>query len=246
MARTLKLVIEYDGTAYAGWQIQNRHGGAKTIQGVLEKALARILQHKARLTGAGRTDAGVHAFGQVAHLCTRSTLSCERIQRGLNALIPRDIVVKDVREVPESFHARYGAKKKRYRYTILNRPYHSALEERFSWHIPIPLDVLRMRRAAAQLIGHKDFKAFQTATCAPRSTVRHVYSLSITAVTPYIYIDIQADGFLYNMVRAITGTLVEIGRGRDMDIQSLLKGRDRRRAGATAPAKGLCLMKVYY
>ncbi len=255
--RNLKITLEYDGTNYAGWQTQK----LKTIQATLEKTLRKILCEKIKVIGSGRTDAGVHAFEQVANFKTNSTLSPKRIQSALNALLPDDIAVTKAQEVDLKFHAIRNVKSKVYRYTILNRDYPSALLKDRVYLCRFPLDIQSMRREARALVGRHDFKAFCASASSAKTTLRTIKAITIKKI-PYshfsgpqkqrdnslIIIDIQADGFLYNMVRSIVGTLIEIGRGRfgKGSLRKILLSRNRSYAGPTAPAKGLCLLKVNY
>jgi tRNA pseudouridine38-40 synthase len=242
----LKLTIEYDGTDYAGWQTQ--HKKHKTIQQVIEDTLRVILQQDIKLIGSGRTDAGVHALGQVANFKTGSSIPPERLKKALNALLPKDIVICSVEEAEPLFHSRFAAKTKAYRYAILNRDYPSAILRARVHYCPHPLDIARMQKEAACLLGRHDFKAFQASSKKEKNPVKIIKKLAIRREGDIIYFDIEADGFLYNMVRNIVGTLIEIGRGRLKKgyLKRLLLSKDRRLAGPTAPAKGLCLMKVGY
>lgn len=243
--RNLKLLIEYDGTSYCGWQIQTRTK-KKSIQDTIEKALQRILQEKIKLIASGRTDAGVHAFSQVANFKTKSRIPLEKLQRGLNSLLPRDIVVKNIAEVRLDFHSRFCAKSKLYRYTILNRPYPCALGRNYAHFVPRALDIKSMQKQSIYLLGKHTFKSFQAADKIERDPVRTINSVNITRCKDYVHIDIEADGFLYNMARNIAGTLIGIGLGKPFNIKEILKGKDRSLAGPTAPAKGLCLMEITY
>ncbi|MCX5715143.1 MAG: tRNA pseudouridine(38-40) synthase TruA [Candidatus Omnitrophica bacterium] len=257
--RNIKLEIEYDGSGYAGWQVQNRHS-AKTIQGKIEKTLQKIIKEKARVVASGRTDAGVSALAQAANFHTSCTLPVEKIKNALNALLPGDIVISQAREVGLNFHAIRDVRSKIYRYSILNRPHRPALSRHGVYFCHFPLDVELMRRQARLLVGRHDFKAFCASGSSACSTIRTIKKITIKKY-PHIYpgavekkddslivIDIEADGFLYNMVRNIVGTLVEIGRGRfkKSGIKRILLAKDRKLAGPCAPAKGLCLIKVNY
>jgi tRNA pseudouridine38-40 synthase len=241
-----KLVIEYDGGAYCGWQIQPN---GPTIQAAIEDALQRMTGEHVRLIGSGRTDAGVHALGQTAHFSCDTNIDAQAFQKGLNSLLPADIIIRSCRRVDEHFHARFGAKSKTYRYHILNSPLPTAIGRQYHWWIRTPLDVRAMTEAAEYLVGKMDFKAFE-ATGSPRAhTIRHVMRADIRcADKTNIFFEIEAEGFLRYMVRNITGTLVEVGRGnmRPGEIESILASRNRRLAGMTAPAQGLCLVEVLY
>ncbi len=243
--RTLKLILEYDGTNYCGWQVQ---GTDPTIQGVLEQALAKVLDGPVRVNGAGRTDAGVHALGQVASFQTASRIPCDALQRALNSLLPRDVVVHAVQDVPADFHARYSALGKVYEYHILNRPLPSALRRRYVWHVPGPLDLDAMGTAAASLRGRHDFSSFRGAGSEVRTSERTLTEASLAREGDEIVLTFTADGFLRHMVRNIVGTLVEVGRRRRTpgEIVGILAARDRRAAGMTAPPQGLYLVRVLY
>jgi len=243
--RHIRLDVQYDGTDYAGFCIQPR---VPTIQGELQSALARLLGEPVHLTAASRTDAGVHALGQVVAFFTESRVPVERLPRALNELLPQDIAVTAAEEVPESFHPRFDAVGKLYTYRILNRPVRSPIICRYAWHVPEPLDLEAMGRAAEVLVGEKDFGAFCAAGGVARSTVRNLYRLDLDTNADVIEMRLGADGFLYMMVRIIVGTLVEVGLGRRdwMEIEDILASRDRRRAGKTASPQGLCLVRVDY
>jgi tRNA pseudouridine38-40 synthase len=243
--RNIKLRLEYDGTNYAGWQIQKN---AHTIQGILQNRLAETLQEDLKLIGAGRTDSGVHARGQVANFKTGSKLSLKAIHNALNSRLPQDIRAIDVQEALLEFHAQYDAKAKLYRYSILNHKICSPFKRFYYHHIPYRLDVAKMVEESMVLIGRHDFRSFQAVDKKTRSSIRTVRKLQIKEENYCLYVDIEADGFLYNMVRNIVGTLIETGRGK-MPVGSMkriLEGRDRTLAGPTAPARGLCLMEVKY
>lgn len=243
--RNIRLVIEYDGTDYAGWQIQKN---AKSIQTTLEAALKRISNEKVRLISCGRTDSGVHARGHAANFKTSSKISLVNLQRGLNSALPRDIVIKEAKEVPLDFNSRFDAKSKLYRYTILNRPYPAALCRDYFYFVPYKLNLNLMKREAKCLLGKHDFKSFQAADKKERSSTRTIKKLDIRKKRDFIEIEIEGDGFLYNMVRNIVGTLIEIGKGRFEagSMKKILKAKNRNLAGPTAPAKGLCLIEVKY
>jgi tRNA pseudouridine38-40 synthase len=243
--RNIKLVIEYDGTHFSGWQIQLKR---RTVQEVLEKALKQILQEKIRVIGSGRTDSGVHALGQVANFHTASKMPVAGIQRALNAILPDDIVIHKAEEASPGFHSRFKAKSKIYRYVILNRPHRSTRDNRFAYFYPWKLDVGLMRREAGYLLGKKDFKSFQAADKKHRASRRHLKNISIRRQGDFIYIDIESGGFLYKMCRNIVGTLIEIGRGKleKGSIKDILKRKNRKIAGPTALAQGLTLLEVKY
>ncbi|GMQ80427.1 MAG: tRNA pseudouridine(38-40) synthase TruA [Planctomycetia bacterium] len=247
--RSLKITLSYDGTDYSGWQVQP---GARTVQAAVEAALQQVTGARVRVAASGRTDAGVHALGQVVSLATESRLAGGTLERACNATLPRDIAVHAVEEAPGDFHARRDAVQKRYEYRIHNHPVADVFRRRYTWHVAAPLDVDAMARAAQGLTGEHDFCGFE-ATGAPRkTTVRTVRELTVGqgrgAAEDEIRIAIQANGFLYKMVRNIVGTLVEVGRGARAESWPIevLAGRDRRRGGPTAPAQGLFLVRVEY
>ena len=243
----LKLEIEYDGTNYRGWQAQHPRKNQKTIQDTIERTLAKILQERVKLIAAGRTDAGVHALAQVANFHTRSDISLDKLRLGLNALLPDDIVVKKIRKVPADFHSRFQAKSKVYSYRILNRTYPAAIQRQTAYHCYFPLDVKLMQQEAKVLLGRHNFRAF-AASSSRKNPVKTVKMIEVRKSGDYIDIKIEADGFLYNMVRNIAGTLIEAGRGKlpSGSIKKILKSLNRKSAGPRAPAAGLCLLKVKY
>lgn len=245
MLRRLKLNLEYDGTAYHGWQVQP---GLDTIQGRLEAALARLAGSPVQVMGAGRTDAGVHALGQVASCSIDVRLEERVVQRALNANLPADIVVRDVAWVPGEFDARRSARAKTYRYTLLPRAERSALEGRYSLHVPYAVDVEAMAEAAQCLVGTHDFSAFRAGTCAAATPVRTVSRAGWRTEGDLCRFEIVGNAFLQHMVRIIVGTLLDVGRGRRRpgDVPEILAARDRRQAGKTAPPHGLCLVRVEY
>jgi tRNA pseudouridine38-40 synthase len=240
------MVLEYDGTAYKGWQ---RQGNLPTIQKILEECIGRITQERITLFGSGRTDAGVHALHQVANFKTESRIPVDNLCRGTNSMLPEDIVIKEMREVEEDFHSRYAAKSKSYLYRILNSPVRSPLQRNHAWFIRCVLDIDKMTRALSLLCGNHDFTSF----CAAGSDVKHCIRTILRAEIKRepdrtISITIEADGFLRHMVRNIVGTLVEIGAGEDAPetIRDILEARDRGKAGITAPPQGLFLQAVRY
>jgi tRNA pseudouridine38-40 synthase len=252
MTRNIKLVIEYDGTHFHGWQVQNHN--SRTVQGVIEKALEQIFQKKIRLIGSGRTDSGVHALGQVANFKTTTTMPAQAMVKALNAHLPEDVVILSAQDVADNFHAQFSAKRKTYRYRIFMRETPCAQDRFFCYQFPYKLNISHIRKAAQDLCGKKDFRAFMATDIAQRDkqrqrdTVRHITRLEIKKRGDYLFIIIEANGFLYKMVRNMVGTLLEIGTGRlSLDsIKHILKTKDRRLAGRTVPAHGLCLMEVVY
>ncbi|MBI1920882.1 MAG: tRNA pseudouridine(38-40) synthase TruA [Geobacter sp.] len=242
--RNIKLTIEYDGTSYAGWQIQPN---GLAIQQVMEEALAKMLQESVRLHSSGRTDAGVHAQGMVAAFTTERTIPLRAFTEGLNALLPSDIAVRDAAEMPLEFHPRFDAQGKRYRYTLHIGRYRSPLCRLYAWHVRGKLDLEKMREAAGLFIGEKDFASFRTVGCAARTTVRRIDAVRITQEDDLVHIDVTGSGFLRNMVRIMAGTLVAVGRGKlspdDVNRCFEVPGTP---AGPTSPPHGLCLIEVYY
>ena len=247
MIRNIRLTIEYDGARFFGWQSQ-RTEKRKTVQEEIEKAAYRLFGKKIKLVGAGRTDSGVHAKAHVANFKTASNLPLINIKRGLNNYLPKDIAVTAADEVKIDFHSRFDARGKLYRYTILNRKIRSPLLKRYTAFVSYDLNIDSMRKAARCLIGRKDFKSFQAAAKKEKSSIRTIKKLTIVSKPPLIEIYIQADGFLYNMVRNIVGTLIDVGRGRIKPeaVKEILSKKHRALAGQTAPARGLCLVRVYY
>ena len=249
-----KLEIEYDGTAYHGWQVQNKTKASahyqpkKTIQYVLEQVLKKLLQEDIKLIVAGRTDAGVHALSQVANFKSSSRMSLVRFRWALNCLLPEDIKVTRISKVGSDFNSRFSAKSKVYRYTILNRKYSSPLLVSRVHFFHHPLDDGLMRSEAKVLLGRHNFKSFQAAELRQRNPVCTIKRIKITKDKHLVHIDIEADRFLYNMVRNICGTLLELGRGRfpKGSMAKILESRNRKLAGPALPAKGLCLVKVKY
>lgn len=241
----IKLTLEYDGTRYQGWQIQPR---GETIQGVLEKALCTIAGEPVRVTGSGRTDAGVHALGQTANFFMDQVPDPHRLERAINALTPPDITVKSSEFVPDSFDARRDGRSRVYAYRILNRSAPSPFHSRYAWHVHHELDVPAMRGALAGLEGKHDFSAFRAAGCDAANPVRTVYRVGFEQSDDLLVLNIEATAFLRHMVRNIVGTLVEVGRSQRtlQSFHELLGNRDRTKAGPKAPARGLFLMKVRY
>lgn len=250
MSRTLKLTLEYDGRGFQGWQAQG--AGRRTVQGVLVEAVRRLTGETVAVRGAGRTDAGVHALGQVASLVLeRSALDLDAVRDGLNAHLPGDVAVVAAEEVPDGFDARKSAIGKTYRYLIHVRPARSPLLAGRAWHRTGPLDLEAMRDAAAALVGRHDFSAFRASAGQARQPVRAVTRLDIGAdpsTAGLLRVEVEGDGFLMHMVRIVVGTLVEVGRGRmpAAGLAEILAGRDRRAAGPTAPPEGLYLVEVRY
>lgn len=244
--RNLKIILEYDGAAYGGWQSQK---GGGTIQQTVESCLKEVTREEIRITAAGRTDAGVHAFHQVANFLVAKDIHIEQLRRAMNAILPPDIAIKSIEEVCPSFHARFDALSKIYLYRIMNRPIKGAIGRQYQWYLPRKLNMDAMEQALSFFPGTQDFSAFCGAGSLVRDRTRTVVDggMKIHA-DGLIEIRIEADGFLRHMVRNIVGTLVEVGLGRiaASDIPAIIAGRDRRRAGKTAPACGLFLLEVRY
>jgi len=244
--RHIRLVVEYDGSELHGWQ---RQVGVPTVQQHLEDALAKLLQHETQVTGASRTDAGVHARGQVASFRTEKPIPLHGIRRGLNSLLPEAISIRDAAEVPEDFHPRFSATGKHYRYTILARPDRSPRWRHRAWHHSEPLNLHAMHDASRALLGEHDFAAFRAAGCTAKTTMRRVDSITFTRLHPdLLEVDIRGNAFLRMMVRIVVGTLTEVGTGRRpaSQVAEILASKDRTRAGKTAPPHGLELIAVHY
>lgn len=246
MLKNFKLTIEYDGSSYHGWQRQKNE---RTIQGEIENALKIMTGKKIVLTGAGRTDAGVHAFGHTANFRCDTHLAADVFQKGLNSLVPKDIVIRECQEADENFHARYDAKSKIYNYRILNRTIPAAIYRQYAWFIQKKLDIGAMRSAIDHIIGTHDFKAFEGAGSPRSNTIRCIMKADlIEKDTDYLVFEIEGDGFLRFMVRNIVGTLVDVGfcKITPDDFKRILFSKDRNLASPTAPSHGLFLMQVRY
>jgi len=244
--RNLKLTIRYDGTDFFGWQVQP---GRRTVQEVLEKAITAITQEeRVWVNASGRTDSGVHAVGQVANVYTASKLSCAKLLKAVNAKLPADVCVRELVEVPQSFCANKDAVRKMYRYVIQDGRLHDPFMRKYAWFVRQSLDVDAMSRASRCLLGRHDFRCFETEWPNRLTSVRTITHLAVNRFGDYLWLDVEADGFLYNMVRAIAGTLINIGRGYwpAEQVAAILAAEDRTRAGPTAPAQGLFLMRVSY
>jgi tRNA pseudouridine38-40 synthase len=246
MKRRIALHVSYDGTSFAGWQ---RQKNAFTVQEALENALYKVLSQRVPVTGGSRTDAGVHALGQVAHFDTDSSIPPDRFAFALNVNLEPSIRVRQSLLADDLFHARYSAQQKVYCYLVHNAPHASAILRDFGYHIPYPLDVDRMRAAAGLLVGEHDFKAFMSAGSTDvKSTVRTIFDVTLRRVDDEVLLWIRGSGFLYNMVRIIAGTLLQIGRQK-MDADCFARAMEtgeRRLLGPTAPARGLTLIGIYY
>lgn len=243
--KNVKLTIEYDGTNFSGWQ---RQPNARTVQEEIEKALTMLFKKEIKIYGSGRTDAGVHALGQVANFKEEFTIPVERIPMALNSLLPGDISIKSAVEADHNFHARFSATGKKYIYKILRSPMRRPLYRNYSYWISEELDITAMRIAAAYFVGTYDFKGFMSSGSSVRDTIRTIYSFDVWFEDNMIIIETSGNGFLYNMVRIMAGTLVDIGRNkiqRDL-LPQIIKDGIRDKGGHTAPAQGLYLAEVYY
>jgi tRNA pseudouridine38-40 synthase len=260
-SRTLKLTLEYDGTDFFGWQVQPDR---RTVQGEVERAIAEVSGEPVRIHGASRTDTGVHALGQVASFATGSRLTAPALQRALNAVLPEDVAVRAVDEVDATFHARKSASGKHYRYRIVNRKERAPLERRHALHVREPLDVAAMNEAVRHIVGEHDFQGFETESTLryreleakgrsiEHASVRRIHAARVThlpaPVDALVAFDVAGTGFLYNMVRTLVGTLLQVGRGKrpPSDVADIVASRERARAGPTAVPRGLFLMRVFY
>jgi tRNA pseudouridine38-40 synthase len=243
--RNIKLIVSYDGTDFAGWQTQP---GKRTVQETLEKAIGAVTQETVRCQVSGRTDAGVHALGQVVNFHSATSIPVSRLVRAINAYLPPDVVVRHAEEVAQDFDANRDARGKWYRYYLHLGEVRPVFLRRFVWHVTWQLDVEAMQLAGRVLVGRHDFRSFETEWPSRASSVRNITYLQWRRHGALVWLDIAADGFLYNMVRAIVGTLVNVGRGYwpVQRVAEILQGQDRRLAGPTAPPQGLFLMRVWY
>lgn len=243
--RNIKLIIEYDGKSFNGWQKQPNK---LNIQGEIEKAIGEITGEEIDLIASGRTDAGVHSLGQTANFKTNSNIPIEKFPIAINSKVKKSIVIKSAEEVDERFHSRYSVKSKMYRYTINNSEYGSAIYRDMEYHFPYNLNIEKMQEAAKYFEGEHDFKAFKASGTSSKSSIRTIYKAEVKKNEDRIYIELTGNGFLYNMVRIISGTLVDVGTGKiePEEIKDIIESKERIRAGKTLPAKGLCLVKVNY
>jgi tRNA pseudouridine38-40 synthase len=243
--RKLKLVVAYDGTDFQGWQVQ---ANGPSIQSALGDAIEKVTGHRHLPIGSGRTDSGVHALAQVCHFSTDSQLPTWTLQKALNHHLPRSIVVKSVDDAPRTFHARKDAVKKLYRYIFHDGPVPDVFTRPFAWHVRYRLDISLMSESARALVGTHDFRSFETDWPNRKSSVRTITRCDVSRLADYVLIDVESDGFLYNMVRAIAGSLYEVGRSKwpTTRLREALEAGDRQLAGQTAPAQGLFLVRVTY
>ena len=244
--RNIKIVVEYDGSRYKGFQ--RLQDNENTIQGKIESVLSKMADENIEIVGSGRTDMGVHAYNQVANFKTDSNLSVQKIRDYLYKYLPEDIVVKEVQEVDDRFHARYNAKQKVYLYKISNSKHHDVFLRKYSTHIEKQLDIELMKKASEYLIGEHDFTSFASSKSKKKSNIRDIHSITINKNKDIIDIYVEGNGFLYNMVRIIVGALMDVGLHKKTpeDIKTMLEVKDRSKASDTAPAKGLYLYSVKY
>lgn len=243
--RNIKLTIEYDGKCYNGWQKQPNK---LNIQGEIERAIYNITKEEVDLIGSGRTDAGVHALGQVANFKTNSQISIEKLPLAINSQLKNSIVIKEAEEVNERFHSRYNAKRKTYRYIINNSKCGTAIYRNLEYSYPFKLDAEKMKQASKYFEGEHDFKAFKSSGTSSKNSVRTIYKAIVKQEGEKIIIELTGNGFLYNMVRIISGTLLDVGLGKIQpeEIPDMIESKDRQRAGKTLPAHGLYLVEVKY
>ena len=243
--RNIKLVIEYDGSGFNGWQKQPNK---LNIQGEIEAVIENITKEKIELIASGRTDAGVHAIGQVANFKTNSNIPIEKIPIAINSQVKNSIRIKSAEEVDERFHSRYNCKRKTYRYIINNSKYGSSIFRNMTYHMPIKLNINEMQKAVKYFEGEHDFKAFKSSGTSSKSSIRTIYEAKVIEKNEYIILELTGNGFLYNMVRIIAGTLVDVGleKLKAKDIPVILEKKDRQKAGKTLPPQGLFLVKVEY
>ena len=243
--RNIRLTIEYDGKCYNGWQKQPNK---LNIQGEIERAIYNITKEEVDLIGSGRTDAGVHALGQVANFKTNSQISIEKLPLAINSQLKNSIVIKEAEEVNERFHSRYNAKRKTYRYIINNSKCGTAIYRNLEYSYPFKLDAEKMKQASKYFEGEHDFKAFKSSGTSSKNSVRTIYKAIVKQEGEKIIIELTGNGFLYNMVRIISGTLLDVGLGKIQpeEIPEMIESKDRQRAGKTLPAHGLYLVEVKY
>lgn len=246
--RNIKLLIEYDGSRYDGWQRLGQESNPRTIQGKIEQVLCRMTGEDIKITGSGRTDAGVHAYGQVANFHTCTDMSCDQIHKYMNRYLPEDIGIIAVSDVDHRFHSRLNAVSKKYLYRIITDDMPCVFERKYVYRCPCSLNIEAMRQAASLLEGRHDFKAFSSVKRTKKSTVREIYSIDIYSCEREIRMMFHGNGFLYNMVRIMAGTLIEVGMGKRSpgEITDILEGRNREYAGMTAEPQGLFLYEVEY
>lgn len=243
--RNIKLTIEYQGKEFNGWQKQPNK---LNIQGEIERAISSITGEEIELIGSGRTDAGVHSLGQVANFKTNSNLPIEKFPLAINSKLKKSIVIKKAEEVPEEFHSRYSVHSKKYRYIINNSQTGTAIYRELEYQFPIQLDVEKMQKAAQYFEGRHDFSAFKASGTSSKNSIRNIFKAEVFRKEEKVYIELTGSGFLYNMVRIIAGTLLDVGIGKiePEEIPEIIEGKDRKKAGKTLPAVGLYLVEVTY
>lgn len=243
--RNIKLIIEYDGKKFGGWQKQPTK---LNIQGEIEQAIKEITGEEIELNASGRTDSGVHSLGQVANFKTNSSIEIERMAIAINSKLKKSILIKSAEEVEDNFHARYSCKGKKYRYVINNSKVGTAIYRELEFHIPQKLNVKKMKEAIKYFEGEHDFKGFKASGTSSKSSIRTIYKAEVKQDGERIIIELTGNGFMYNMVRIIAGTIVEVGLGKISpdEIQRIIESKDRNKAGKTLPAHGLYLVEVYY
>ena len=243
--RKIRLIVQYDGSGYSGWQVQP---GEKTIQGLLVEAVSSLVGRQTFVHGASRTDSGVHALGQVALFEVDSPIPTENFAEAINDRLPEDIVVAEATEASRTFDLISGPMSKLYRYTIYSGRVRPVMQTKHCWHLPSRLDIEAMQEAAKLLVGRKDFRSFASGKDKRENTVRTVLRCDVATEDEWVYVDVEGDGFLYNMVRNIVGTLVEVGIGRwkPERVTEILQAKNRTAAGRLAPPNGLCLMWIKY
>ena len=243
--RNIKLTIEYDGKKFGGWQKQPTK---LNIQGEIEQAIKEITGEEVELNASGRTDSGVHSLGQVANFKTNSNIEIEKIPYAINSKLKKSIVIKQAEEVEENFHARYNCKGKKYKYIINNSLQGTAIYRDLEYHVPQKLDIDKMKKAIKYFEGEHDFKGFRASGTSSKNSVREIYKAEVKQEEDRIIIELTGNGFMYNMVRIIAGTLVDVGLGKiePEEIPEIIDSKDRNRAGKTLPAHGLYLVEVYY
>lgn len=243
--RNICLTVAYDGTDFHGYQIQPN---LRTVQGILQNAIYEVTGEAVQLHASGRTDAGVHAWGQVVNFHTQARIPLEKWPVALNARLPQDVVIRAAKEVPSDFHARFSAKRKIYRYLLDRSPIPHVFYRRYAYHVPYPLDLASIQKAASYLLGKHDFTSFCAAATPVENKVRELYRIDLQEEEPFLMLFFEGEGFLWNMVRILVGTLLQVGWGRwpAEKIPRILEARDRTQAGFTAPAHGLTLWQVIY
>ena len=243
--RNIKLIIEYHGKSFNGWQKQLKE---LNIQGEIERAIEELTGEKIDLISSGRTDAGVHSLGQTANFKTNSNIPIEKFAIAINSKLKKSIVIKSAEEVNERFHSRYSAKSKKYRYTINNSSMGTAIYREIEYHFPLKLDIKRMQKAIKYFEGEHDFAGFKASGTSGKNSIRTIYKAQVIEYGDRIYIELTGNGFLYNMIRIISGTLIDVGIGKILpeEIPEIIKSKDRKRAGKTLAAHGLCLIEVKY